>query len=47
MLQTILDIEDTLKENHVKLYGELVEDFKITNKKLFNRKKELIKNTLY
>ena len=47
MLQTILDIEDTLKENHVKLYDELILDFKITNKKLFNRKKELIKNTLY
>jgi len=47
MLQTILNIEDTLKENHVKLYDELVLDFKITNKKLFNRKKELIKNTLY
>ncbi len=47
MLQTILDIEDILKENHIKLYDELVEDFKIQNKKLFNRKKQLIKNTLY
>lgn len=47
MLQTIIDIEDTIKEHHTQHYNNLVNDFKITNKSLFKRKKELIKNTLY
>ena len=47
MLQTIIDIEDTLKEHHAKHYSKLVNDYKIINKNLFARKKELIKNTLY
>lgn len=47
MLQTIIDIEDILKEHHAKHYSKLVWDFKIINKNLFARKKELIKNTLY
>gem|GEM_PF-5843389 len=43
MLQTILDIEDTIKEHHTSKYNELYRN----DKARFDRKKELIKNTLY
>ena len=43
MLQTILDIEDTIKEHHGAVYDDLFH----SNKSVFYRKKELIKNTLY
>lgn len=47
MLQVIIDIEDTLKEHHKSHYDDLIKNYKIIEKGLFTRKKELIKNTLY
>jgi hypothetical protein len=43
MMQTILDIEDTLKRENENNYKKL----EIEEKSLFERKKQLIKNSLY